>query len=62
MVLQLCVEHIFISSNDEITPLVSFDSWGHPVPQVFKSHMDEQGLDIRSSVTVMRAHLKMSES
>ncbi|KAJ3518449.1 hypothetical protein NMY22_g13673 [Coprinellus aureogranulatus] len=40
--------------------IVSFDPWGHLVPQVFKSEMDG-GLDIRPSIAVTKAHLKMSE-
>jgi hypothetical protein len=40
--------------------IVSFDPWGHLVQTVFKSEMDV-GLDIRPSIAVTKAHLKMSE-
>lgn len=40
--------------------IVSFDPWGHLVQTVFKSEMDS-GLDIRPSIAVTKAHLKMSE-
>ncbi|KAF6755016.1 cyclohydrolase [Ephemerocybe angulata] len=40
--------------------IVSFDPWGHLVPQVFKEAMDG-GVDVRPSIAVTKAHLKMSE-
>lgn len=40
--------------------IVSFDPWGHLVQTVFKKEMDS-GLDIRPSIAVTKAHLKMSE-
>ena len=40
--------------------IVSFDPWGHLVQTVFKAEMDA-GLDIRPSIAVTKAHLKMSE-
>ncbi|XP_006462969.1 hypothetical protein AGABI2DRAFT_207644 [Agaricus bisporus var. bisporus H97] len=40
--------------------IVSFDPWGHLVQIVFKDEM-ESGLDIRPSIAVTKAHLKMSE-
>ncbi|KXN84034.1 Uracil-regulated protein 1 [Leucoagaricus sp. SymC.cos] len=40
--------------------IVSFDPWGHLVQLVFKEEMDS-GLDIRPSIAVTKAHLKMSE-
>lgn len=40
--------------------IVSFDPWGHLVPQVFKDEM-EKGLDIRPSIAVTKAHIKLSE-
>ncbi|KAH6892740.1 cyclohydrolase [Coprinopsis sp. MPI-PUGE-AT-0042] len=49
------------STDGSAHKIVSFDPWGHLVPQIFKSHMDEQGLDIRPSIAVTKAHLKMSE-
>ncbi|KAF5335353.1 hypothetical protein D9611_011754 [Ephemerocybe angulata] len=42
------------------TKIVSFDPWGHLVPQVFKEAMDG-GVDVRPSIAVTKAHLKMSE-
>ncbi|KAH9480916.1 Uracil-regulated protein 1 [Psilocybe cubensis] len=41
--------------------IVSFDPWGHVVPQVFQKEIEEQGLDVRPSIAVTKAHLKMSE-
>ncbi|CAA7262746.1 unnamed protein product [Cyclocybe aegerita] len=41
--------------------IVSFDPWGHLVPQVFRKETEELGLDIRPSIAVTKAHLKMSE-
>ncbi|PPQ87364.1 hypothetical protein CVT25_001980 [Psilocybe cyanescens] len=43
------------------TKIVSFDPWGHVVPQVFRKEIEEQGLDVRPSIAVTKAHLKMSE-
>ncbi|KAL5501576.1 hypothetical protein ACEPAH_8836 [Sanghuangporus vaninii] len=41
--------------------IVSFDPWGHLVPQVFREEMEEKGLDIRPSIAVTKAHIKLSE-
>ncbi|KAK7462175.1 hypothetical protein VKT23_007778 [Stygiomarasmius scandens] len=41
--------------------IVSFDPWGHLVPQVFASQINDEGLDIRPSIAVTRAHIKLSE-
>jgi hypothetical protein len=41
--------------------IVAFDPWGHIVPAVFKNEIDELGLDIRPSIAITKAHLKMSE-
>ncbi|KAI5833506.1 hypothetical protein K523DRAFT_361071 [Schizophyllum commune Tattone D] len=40
--------------------IVSFDPWGHLVPQVYKKEIDG-GLDVRPSIAVTRAHIKLSE-
>ncbi|KAI0052735.1 cyclohydrolase [Auriscalpium vulgare] len=40
--------------------IVSFDPWGHLTPQVFRAEMDS-GLDVRPSIAVTKAHMKMSE-
>ena len=37
------------------------DPWGHLVPTVFHKEIEEKGLDIRPSIAVTKAHLKMSE-
>ena len=42
------------------TKIVSFDPWGHLVPTVFRDETQE-GRDIRPSITVTKAHLKISE-
>lgn len=41
--------------------IVSFDPWGHVVPDVFKHEIEDLGLDIRPSIAITKAHLKMSE-
>jgi len=43
------------------TKIVSFDPWGHLVPQVFKHEIEDLGLDVRPSIAVTRAHMKLSE-
>lgn len=41
--------------------IVSFDPWGHLVPQVYKREIEELGLDVRPSIAVTKAHIKLSE-
>ncbi|KAI0373695.1 hypothetical protein BV20DRAFT_962265 [Pilatotrama ljubarskyi] len=41
--------------------IVSFDPWGHLVPQVYKRELEELGLDVRPSIAVTRAHMKLTE-
>lgn len=41
--------------------IVSFDPWGHLVPQVFRDHSEKLGLDVRPSIAVTKAHMKLSE-
>lgn len=41
--------------------IVSFDPWGHLVPQVFNDEIEVKGLDIRPSIAVTKAHIKLSE-
>ncbi|OBZ68838.1 Uracil-regulated protein 1 [Grifola frondosa] len=41
--------------------IVSFDPWGHLVPQVFKHEIEDLGLDVRPSIAVTKAHMKLSE-
>ncbi|KAF5365463.1 hypothetical protein D9758_010823 [Tetrapyrgos nigripes] len=46
--------------------IVSFDPWGHLVPQIFANQLRTkeeggEGLDIRPSIAVTRAHIKLSE-
>jgi GTP cyclohydrolase II len=40
--------------------IVSFDPWGHLVPQIWADQI-EAGLDIRPSIAVTKAHIKLSE-
>jgi GTP cyclohydrolase II len=40
--------------------IVSMDPWGAVAPQVFRSHL-EQGMDIRPSIAITRAHINMPE-
>ncbi|KIY44955.1 hypothetical protein FISHEDRAFT_61463 [Fistulina hepatica ATCC 64428] len=41
--------------------IVAFDPWGHLVPAVFRHEIEELGLDIRPSIAITRAHIKLSE-
>ncbi|KAF5377842.1 hypothetical protein D9615_006815 [Tricholomella constricta] len=41
--------------------IVSFDPYGHLVQTLFRKEIDEMELDIRPSIAVTKAHLKMSE-
>ncbi|KAI9059238.1 hypothetical protein FKP32DRAFT_1580268 [Trametes sanguinea] len=43
------------------TKIVSFDPWGHLVPQVFKHELEDLGLDVRPSIAVTKAHMKLTE-
>ncbi|KAG6844653.1 Uracil-regulated protein 1 [Tephrocybe sp. NHM501043] len=43
------------------TKIVAFDPWGHLTPSLFRKQIDEEGLDVRPSIAVTKAHLKMSE-
>ncbi|KAF9783355.1 GTP cyclohydrolase N terminal-domain-containing protein [Thelephora terrestris] len=45
----------------DVSKIVSFDPWGHLVPQVFKKEIEELGLDVRPSIAVTKAHIKLSE-
>lgn len=45
-------------SNDAI---VALDPWGHVTPQLFRESHYDQGVDIRPSIAVTRAHLKVLE-
>lgn len=40
--------------------IVSFDPWGHLTPQVFATEI-AGGLDVRPSIAITRAHIKLSE-
>lgn len=53
-----------IPPNDkwyDLSKIVSFDPWGHLAPQVFRKEIEELGLDIRPSIAVTKAHIKLSE-
>ena len=55
---------VSIPPNDawyDPSKIVAFDPWGHLVPSVFRKEIEELGLDIRPSIAVTKAHLKMSE-
>ncbi|KAF9258258.1 hypothetical protein L218DRAFT_1005186 [Marasmius fiardii PR-910] len=46
--------------------IVSFDPWGHLIPSVYAEYLKSKeeggmGLDIRPSIAVTRAHIKLSE-
>ncbi|TRM63965.1 GTP cyclohydrolase N terminal-domain-containing protein [Schizophyllum amplum] len=40
--------------------IVSMDPWGHLIPSVYKKEIDG-GLDVRPSISVTKAHIKLSE-
>ncbi|KAI0260639.1 GTP cyclohydrolase N terminal-domain-containing protein [Gloeopeniophorella convolvens] len=40
--------------------IVSFDPWGHLTPQVFRAE-SAAGLDVRPSIAITKAHIKLSE-
>jgi GTP cyclohydrolase II len=40
--------------------IVSMDPWGAVAPQVFRAHM-EQGMDLRPTIAITRAHINMPE-
>ncbi|KAJ7274350.1 GTP cyclohydrolase N terminal-domain-containing protein [Mycena haematopus] len=42
-------------------PIVSMDPYGHLVPSVFRREIADLGLDVRPSIAITRAHIKMSE-
>ncbi len=42
------------------TRIVSLDPWGHLVSDVFRSYLD-QGIDIRPTIAVTKAHINMPE-
>ncbi|KAJ7066995.1 GTP cyclohydrolase N terminal-domain-containing protein [Mycena amicta] len=50
-----------IPANPSWGSVGGMDPWGHLVPTVFRREIEEQGLDIRPSIAVTRAHIKMSE-
>jgi len=41
--------------------IVSLDPFGHVVSDAFKQQIDEHGLDVRPSIAVTKAHIKLSE-
>ncbi|THU91812.1 hypothetical protein K435DRAFT_223041 [Dendrothele bispora CBS 962.96] len=55
------VEIPFVPAWAEPGKIVSFDPWGHLVPKVFKRETEEEGLDVRPSIAITKAKLKLSE-
>jgi GTP cyclohydrolase II len=41
--------------------IVSLDPFGHVISTAFKQQIQEQGLDVRPSIAVTKAHIKLSE-
>jgi hypothetical protein len=37
------------------------DPWGHVSPWEFKSYIDDEGLDIRPTIAVTKAHMRLPE-
>ncbi|KAG8982626.1 hypothetical protein FRB90_006664, partial [Tulasnella sp. 427] len=50
----------FVPAWADPKKIVSFDPWGHLTPQVFKEQTDA-GIDVRPSIAITKAHIKMSE-
>lgn len=41
--------------------IVALDPWGHLAPQIFKDSHFDKGVDVRPTIAVTRAHLKVLE-
>jgi hypothetical protein len=41
--------------------IVSMDPWGHESPWKFKNYIDDEGLDIRPTIAVTKAHMRLPE-
>ncbi|KAL2114603.1 hypothetical protein VUR80DRAFT_4586 [Thermomyces stellatus] len=41
--------------------IVSMDPWGHLAPWIFKDLMDAENLDIRPTIAITKAHMKLPE-
>lgn len=41
--------------------IVSMDPWGHLVPTVFRKELEEEGVDVRPSIAITKARIKLSE-
>jgi hypothetical protein len=41
--------------------IVAMDPWGHVSPWKFKSYIDDEGLDIRPTIAVTKAHMRLPE-
>jgi hypothetical protein len=41
--------------------IVGMDPWGHLAPWQFKSYIDDEGLDIRPTIAITKAHMRLPE-
>ncbi|KAF2669188.1 hypothetical protein BT63DRAFT_424917 [Microthyrium microscopicum] len=41
--------------------IVAMDPWGHISPWQFKQYIDDEGLDIRPTIAITRAHMRLPE-
>nr|CAD70959.1 conserved hypothetical protein [Neurospora crassa] len=41
--------------------IVAMDPWGHQVPWIFKDLMDKEGVDLRPTIAITKAHMKLPE-
>ncbi|PFH55855.1 hypothetical protein XA68_17512 [Ophiocordyceps unilateralis] len=41
--------------------IVAMDPWGHVVPWTFKTTMERENIDLRPTVAITRAHMKLAE-
>ncbi|KAK3351646.1 GTP cyclohydrolase N terminal-domain-containing protein [Neurospora tetraspora] len=41
--------------------IVAMDPWGHQVPWIFKDLMNKEGVDLRPTIAITKAHMKLPE-
>jgi len=41
--------------------IVAMDPWGHLAPELFKDLMDKENVDIRPTIAITKAHMKLAE-
>ncbi|KEZ40246.1 hypothetical protein SAPIO_CDS8740 [Scedosporium apiospermum] len=46
---------------NDVKKIVSMDPWGHMAPWIFKDLMETENLDIRPTIAITKAHMKLPE-